>query len=568
MYFSISDMDLVNLKEDFLKAEALISVIDPKETPFESKYQARKILRDLVTKVENNKAILGGVHCLLGIIDVDVEEFSQGETDLLQALNYICDEENRDKIIIHEIKTLNQLGILWCLRDNFEKAKTYLDRSLESYENFLQREDKKCLYELSDLFDESKFPSFEEKENVLELLNTHTHYYLAQVYEKMGDASKAAECCHITLTKQLELKEFQHLDWATNAAMLSQHYLAKEDYSTTKRHLIASWVMLDRYENELSSKESSQELEDDRHAMLQKCRAEVSRAWGKYSLLLLQRSMDYDIEQFELQDQLVDVKDEVKAKSIDFPSIETDPELDDIPEKFAKNFEEARAIFLPGQRFLNKAKNEYFKFEEHCVDYVEIQRDLSHMHKLLVYFEKDESRKFKIQKRRIDLLETPAKELNPQLFTLLVRQLWYEIAETYSTMMDIKLDMVKNGEASMTPQLTNKINGLVSASINSFHKYLDTLGKNPTKYPEDNERPALVAYVHLARLYDKYILPENSEQKFRNKMQSYLSYKHVVDYCKANPGSQSSVDQELPICEEMVLLLPRKLQKMQQELNS
>ena len=120
----------------------------------------------------------------------------------------------------------------------------------------------------------------------------------------------------------------------------------------------------------------------------------------------------------------------------------------------------------------------------------------------------------------------------------------------------------------MTPQLTNKINGLVSASINSFHKYLDTLGKNPTKYPEDNERPALVAYVHLARLYDKYILPENSEQKFRNKMQSYLSYKHVVDYCKANPGSQSSVDQELPICEEMVLLLPRKLQKMQQELNS
>ena len=124
----------------------------------------------------------------------------------------------------------------------------------------------------------------------------------------------------------------------------------------------------------------------------------------------------------------------------------------------AENFEEARAIFLAGQKFLNKAKNEYFKFEEHCVDYVEIQRDLSHMHKILVYFEKDESRQFKIQKRRIDLLETPAKELSPQLFTLLVRQLWYEIAETYSAMMDIKLDLVKNG-TSLTPQLTNKING-------------------------------------------------------------------------------------------------------------
>ena len=560
------DSDLVNLKKDFLKAEALLSVIDPKETPFQSKYQARKILQDVVSKTDD-AAILGGLHCLLGIIDVDVEEFSQSETDLLQALSYICEVDNRDKIIIQEVKTLNQLGILWCLRDDYEKAKMYLDRSLQSYLQFLKNEDKKCLYELADLFESSVHPSFEEKEKSLELLNTHTYYYLAQVYEKMGDASKAAECCHITLTKQLELKEFQHLDWATNAAMLSQHYLAKEDYSTTKRHLIASWVMLDRYQSELNSKEVENEIKDDRQEMLIKCRAEVSRAWGKYCLLLLQRSMDHDVEQSQLENQLIDVPDQEEPKKIDFPSIETDPELDqDIPEKFAGNFEEARAIFLAGQKFLNKAKNEYFKFEEHCVDYVEIQRDLSHMHKILVYFEKDESRQFKIQKRRIDLLETPAKELNPQLFTLLVRQLWYEMAETYSAMMDIKLDLVKNG-TSLTPQLTNKINGLVSASINSFNKYLDTLGKNPTKYPEDNERPALVAYVHLARLYDKYILADQ-EQKFRNKMQTYICYKHVVDYCKSNPVSgPASVEQELPICEEMVLLLPRKLQKMQQELN-
>ena len=251
------DSDLVNLKKDFLEAEALLSVIDPKETPFQSKYQARKILQDVVSKTDN-AAILGGLHCLLGIIDVDVEEFSQSETDLLQALSYICEVDNRDKIIIQEVKTLNQLGILWCLRDDYEKAKMYLDRSLQSYLQFLKNEDKKCLYELADLFESSVHPSFEEKEKSLELLNTHTYYYLAQVYEKMGDASKAAECCHITLTKQLELKEFQHLDWATNAAMLSQHYLAKEDYSTTKRHLIGniqfSFTSSHYYQNSILTK--------------------------------------------------------------------------------------------------------------------------------------------------------------------------------------------------------------------------------------------------------------------------------------------------------------------------
>ena len=90
--------------------------------------------------------------------------------------------------------------------------------------------------------------SFSEKEATFETLNTHTYYYLAQVYEKMGEPSKSAKCCHVTLTKQLELKAFQPLDWATNAAMLSQHYLAKEDYSSTKRHLIAACVMLERYQ--------------------------------------------------------------------------------------------------------------------------------------------------------------------------------------------------------------------------------------------------------------------------------------------------------------------------------
>ena len=99
-------MDLVKYKEEYLKAEALLSVIDPKETPFESKYQARKILQDLVQNLEDsrNDAILGGLYCLLGIIDVDVEEFSQSETDLLKALNHICSVENREQIIVQEVK--------------------------------------------------------------------------------------------------------------------------------------------------------------------------------------------------------------------------------------------------------------------------------------------------------------------------------------------------------------------------------------------------------------------------------------------------------------------------------
>ena len=77
--------------------------------------------------------------------------------------------------------------------------------------------------------------------------------------------------------------------------MLSQHYLANEDYSTTKRHLIAASIMLDRYQSEMQSKEIPEGIQDDREEMLNKCKSDLARSWGKYCLLLLQRSMDKDI---------------------------------------------------------------------------------------------------------------------------------------------------------------------------------------------------------------------------------------------------------------------------------
>ena len=75
-----------------------------------------------------------------------------------------------------------------------------------------------------------------------------------------------------------------------------------------------------------------------------------------------------------------------------------------------------------------------------------------------------------------------------------------------------------------------------------------------------------IAYFHLARLYDKYFLPDNPEQKVRNKMQTYFCYNHVVEYCHKHPAATEIMQTELPLCEEMVVLLPRKIQKMQQEL--
>jgi len=44
-------------------------------------------------------------------------------------------------------------------------------------------------------------------------LTIYTYYYLAQAWEKLDKKEKASECLHITLKKQIELNDYEPLDW-------------------------------------------------------------------------------------------------------------------------------------------------------------------------------------------------------------------------------------------------------------------------------------------------------------------------------------------------------------------
>ncbi len=162
------------------------------------------------------------------------------------------------------------------------------------------------------------------------------------------------------------------------------------------------------------------------------------------------------------------------------------------------------------------------------------------------------------------------QELNVQIYTLLVRQVLFELGETYSAMMDIKTSMIKSDPTKMTPVNFRKINDLVDLSINSFRAYLATLNKSdgslPDKFAPEDTRPALVAYFHLGRLYDRYMIPARGEQKLKNKVQTFCCYKQVVDYCEKYPEAVEVMGDELAICAEFVALLPLKIEKMQREL--
>ena len=51
---------------------------------------------------------------------------------------------------------------------------------------------------------------------------------------KLGNERKSAECCHETLSRQMKTGDYETSDWATNAAILSQFYLAQDNYISAR----------------------------------------------------------------------------------------------------------------------------------------------------------------------------------------------------------------------------------------------------------------------------------------------------------------------------------------------
>jgi KIF-binding protein len=91
---------------------------------------------------------------------------------------------------------------------------------LQDYKT-LHRIDSKTISP-SDLF--AATDKQDDGDNKLEKTHTLTLYYMAQVYGTLGQTLKSALYCHNTLQRQLESKEFDSIDWALNAATLSQFF--------------------------------------------------------------------------------------------------------------------------------------------------------------------------------------------------------------------------------------------------------------------------------------------------------------------------------------------------------
>lgn len=580
---------------------------DPENDPFRSKYKARDILcamreaiSELIAEGEDEllkKFLVAGLNVKLAVNYVETEELGMGEEHLTKVLKDI-EEYKLNKVACNIYQeALNNLGILWSHRGELgmDEAVKYLEQSEAIYNNF-KHEVGGAPYSMEELFrPEGEDNDQTEHDRNFHFENTYTHsmFYLAQAYAGKGDKELSAKYCHQTLLRQLESGQYNPLEWAVNAASLSQYYLTVEDFQMSRHCLASASHILQEAVSKQACKQQNELSNEDEKDNIARRKADISRCWAKYGLSLLESSKEFSIMNLIGHLDRTDLVNNANSKSseanhnadkdtnevtendvtettgnLDKDTSRFKLELTDIeekiPAKFVKDFSEAREVFLSVQKWLNEAK-EYYVIDCFCNDYVEVSQDHSKAYKLLACFETDQDRQCKMHKRRIDLLNKLLQELNPQHYLLVCRQLMYELADTYTSMLDIKLNHHQESGQASTPHAVKKINMLVSQSIKHYMDYINSLKdgrpKLPSELDESDIRPTLVAYFCMGNLYSKFICSD-TELKIQNVRKSLECFQFIVDYCKNDPRGPTAVANELHICEEMIELLPRKIQQI------
>lgn len=240
---------LTDLREKYEKTEKLItedSKSDPPNEPYKSHYAAKKLLLELEENIKNHietlktsvtpdeneiqrfQFILGHIFVDLGRVFNFTEETSTAEKYLNESIDLFGQYESHPSAVCAYVSALNENGILWMNRAETEKSKEFLVKAEIAYDSF--NETKLVPLTIHDLFNHRDEEAINGAK-FLDKLNTLTLFYLAQVFGSLGNLEKSAIYCHTTLKKQLLQNDFESVDWALNAATLSQFFCTNNRFT-------------------------------------------------------------------------------------------------------------------------------------------------------------------------------------------------------------------------------------------------------------------------------------------------------------------------------------------------
>lgn len=424
---------LSDFKEKFEEAQKLIEETKTETLePYKNHYRAREILleleKNLINVADSFKdddddrltisAILGYVMKDIGKISMFVDETSLAEKYFQRTIELLESDMNNLKIIVCYVDVLNQLGILWSKLEDVEKSKSFLLKSEESANQFKEMSNIQPLT-IFDVFGTSDEIEKGKGQESLEKTCTLTYFYLAQVFGQLGDLDTSAKYCHLTLNRQLELKDYDPIEWALNSATLSQYYFGKNMLKQSRHLLAASSYMLANYSADLEGREMT---DDQRAAAVENLKhrtADVDLCFSKYCMYILKTSTERLLQDDESTTDTNAAQFKINTGCERFP-LDLGVYEQQVTDQFVLTYEDAKLVFLEAQSYLNKAK-EYYSLESEASQYARIIQDYAGLFKQLAFFDDDTANQAKLHKRRADQLEAVQKELNPTFYLNICR---------------------------------------------------------------------------------------------------------------------------------------------------
>lgn len=501
-----------NVVDDFSKVLQLTeeNKNDPSTEPYCSLYSAREFLSGIKGKmascpdelkaVEDFNILQSAVQLHLGLNYFNTEELGRADEAFEASLRHLDGVSDKVKTASLSVHAYNYLGVLWGNRGEQQKSLEYLLKSKAVYESHIALPPP--ITDTQWLKGESVIEW--EREKAFESLHTHTLFYLAQVFGNLKQVKQSAHYCQTTLSRQLEMKEYDAIEWSLNCATLSQYYISTEQFAQARHCLAASSCMLEQYLCDSNLEDVESDPEGLLAEKIQQVKADISRCWIKYCLALLSSSKDKQEQEEGREDQ-----QPARRRLFRFEALEVADLEATVPCDLIESFEGAKPIFGCCQKHIEAAK-QYYTLDSFASDSVSITQDHSQLYKLIAFFETSIELKCRMHKRRVDMLSALLQQLNRQHFLNVCRQLMYELAETQAEMATLK---IVNASEEPSPHAVGKINKLLLSGIKYFNDFvLSFIEHGATELPdpisEDYLRPILCAKLHVARLHSKVISPD------------------------------------------------------------
>ena len=460
----------------------------------------------------------------------------------------------------------NNLGIIYYNRGEIKKGLEHFAKAEQIYKTFFlnlsqnkEKENKFIFsndlnYFISNINNDNNknmlfnidTSDFEKNKKIFEHNYTLTIFYFAQAFTKLNFRKKAIYFCSLTLKRQIENDEYDLKDAVNNIINLSDFYLESQNFAQTEYLLKCALYLI--------PKDKTQK---------KKLRASVQAQLGKYYLerlklaLLLKRKNSSIATEKNLEELFNKKKFEIdNLKEIKFPEI-----------KDVDNLEDAKSIFRKGNTQIKRAL-EIFIMDGYVTEHIKINRTLSELYKYLIFFESDNARVFAMEERRINILEPMYQAINHKVYVIQWQEISLELAEIFCEIFESNYEIFRRKPQKFDEKKVEEIN---KYGIKSLFYYEDIIGFIENEYGKETEKrfddfiTIITIKSNIARINSKIIFLNDIKKRVDSLKKSLDIYNQVYQLLKGAKdifGDKEEVKENLTMCEEMIGMLPIKIDKI------